>query len=75
MIDEPVAVYVPPQEPEYQYQFPLLPWLPPLAAKVVGDPAQEFVWVTEIETGGTKEEGVIKVTVVLIQVENPQLSV
>lgn len=55
-------MYVPPQEPEYQFQFAPVPKLPPVEVRVVDEPWHKVEGDAETEEGGNERRLTIIVT-------------
>ena len=66
VVDVPLPICVPPQEPVYQTQLALVPKLPLVTVNVEMDPEQIFVGFDVAVVGAT--DGVLRVTVTLAHV-------
>jgi len=60
----PEPIFVPPQDPVYQYQLPPLPKAPPVAVRVVEPPEQIVVGFVTAEVAGI--ELVLTITVFVL---------
>jgi len=66
VVDVPLPICVPPQEPVYHTQFALVPKLPLVTVNVEVDPEQIFVGFAVAVVGAT--DGVLRVTVTFVHV-------